>query len=186
MDYYRGLRMLKARLPKSAVVDLNLFEARLRENLDSERRYGSSEALRTERAVIVGHLNELSQTYLDISFNELCLQQRDRETITSIPRVRDAQNGFIGPDPRPNLARGNRDVPGLRRGSPYSLPLVLLTGLLGFLIGILGNLIAGWIQQDIMRGSFTPAGITAILVLTIFGVGFGAWIQAHNATTKTR
>ncbi len=60
LDYELGLQSLKAALPDTARGDFLLFEARLRENLSVGQRYGSTEAVRAERAQIVDELNQLA------------------------------------------------------------------------------------------------------------------------------
>jgi hypothetical protein len=72
MNYELGIRTLKARLPEDALNDFNVHEARLLENMRRERLYGSTETTRAERAAIVDALNQLAQTRLGMSFNELC------------------------------------------------------------------------------------------------------------------
>jgi hypothetical protein len=72
MDHELGIRTLKARLPEDALNDFNVHEARLLENMRRERLYGSTETTRAERAAIVDALNQLAQTRLGMSFNELC------------------------------------------------------------------------------------------------------------------
>ena len=72
MDYQLGLRTLKSRLPADALDEFHVHEARLQENLHRERQYGSTETIRAERAAIIDALNQLAQTYLGMSFNDLC------------------------------------------------------------------------------------------------------------------
>lgn len=42
-------------------------------------------------------------------------------------------------------------------------------GVAGFLLGICGNLLASWIQQDILENSFTPIRISLIILSAILG-----------------
>ncbi len=73
MNYEQGLEQLKQRLQGSEnYLDLVLYEARLQENLDQERRYGSNEQTRASRAQIVDQLNRLAYERLRISFTDLC------------------------------------------------------------------------------------------------------------------
>jgi hypothetical protein len=72
MNYELGLQLLKSRLSQAALIEFYIFEARLRENLDRESLYGSTEAIRADRAEIVRSLNELVQSHLGESFNDLC------------------------------------------------------------------------------------------------------------------
>jgi hypothetical protein len=72
VDYQLGLQSLKAALPDAALGDFLLISARLRENIDTERRYGSTETTRSGRAQIVEELNKLALRHLSRSFNDLC------------------------------------------------------------------------------------------------------------------
>ncbi len=77
MDYDRGLRALQERLAGAeldARTEAATLEARLRDNLQRERRYGGSEGLRSERSEIVDALNRLALERLGTSFNALCMQ----------------------------------------------------------------------------------------------------------------
>lgn len=84
MDYDKGLEQLK-RLANgtSWYQEALVYEARLRENLQDERRYGTSEQVRATRAQIVGQLNRLVGEHLGISFNELCLGQAQQQSPTT-------------------------------------------------------------------------------------------------------
>jgi len=76
MNYERGLEQLKNALSADdaeARVTFATLEARLRENLDDERTYGSNETIRSERNRIVQELNRLALRHLGVSFNDLCL-----------------------------------------------------------------------------------------------------------------
>lgn len=43
-------------------------------------------------------------------------------------------------------------------------------GIAGFLIGIGGNLVSAWIQQDLLKNSFTPLRILAIVLCSLAGI----------------
>ena len=58
-------------------------------------------------------------------------------------------------------------------------PTLIVGGLLGFGLGVLGNLIAAWIQQDVIQNSFNPLSIVIIIALTISGVVIGAQLQSR-------
>lgn len=73
MNYKQGLAALrKLAEGHDWFIDLLLYEARLLENLEQERLYGSSEQYRVTRAQIVDQLNRLAYAHLNISFNDLC------------------------------------------------------------------------------------------------------------------
>lgn len=42
-------------------------------------------------------------------------------------------------------------------------------GVVGFLLGVCGNLLAAWIQQDLLRNSFTPLRISLIILCSVLG-----------------
>lgn len=74
MNYERGLEQLKQRAKDTDWFrEFALYEARLRENLSAERRYGTTEQVRADRARIVDQLNRLSLMHLHSSFVDLCL-----------------------------------------------------------------------------------------------------------------
>jgi hypothetical protein len=53
--------------------DFYLFQAQLLENLQTDRRYGSTEGTRAERARIVDNLNRQALRLAGLSFVDLCL-----------------------------------------------------------------------------------------------------------------
>ena len=89
MDYELGLRTLKARLPTHTLDEFHVHEARLRENLRRERLYGSTETIRSEQAAILDALNQLAQTHLGMSFNDLCQPAAQSEARPTKPTPRE-------------------------------------------------------------------------------------------------
>jgi hypothetical protein len=76
LDYERGLRVLEQYVPDDGAndwKDFNLFKDQLASNLTGERRYGSTESTRAERARIVDQLNPLALRLAGLSFTDLCL-----------------------------------------------------------------------------------------------------------------
>jgi len=55
--------------------------------------------------------------------------------------------------------------------------VILAGAVVGFLTGVLGNLLAAWIQQDVLYNSFTPTNIISIIVLTAVGLVVGVLLQ---------
>ncbi len=174
MDYELGLRTLKDQLPPHALDEFNVLEARLRENMRREELYGSTETRRSERAAVVDQLNRLAESTIGISFNELCEVATTRNSQSTFPETRRQPNRVfrIGHRGRPEPPVGH--VPG------QSFFVVAATGAVGLVLGVLGNLIAGWIQKDILRNSFTPLGMILIVALTIIGIVVGAWLQSRT------
>jgi len=100
MDYERGLTALKTLAQgRDWLQDFTLFEARLRENLTKERRFGSSESLRSDRAQIVDALNALALAKVGQSFNDLCL--------TPTPTAPPPAGGSVTAAPRGVAIGGN-------------------------------------------------------------------------------
>jgi len=52
--------------------ELLVYQQRLTENIGRSRRYGDSETRKADRSEIIDHLNDLSLSILDMSFNDLC------------------------------------------------------------------------------------------------------------------
>jgi hypothetical protein len=86
VNYEQGLDRLKQQVNASSwSSEFALYEARLRENLNVERLYGTNEQCRSDRARIVAHLNSLTYQHFGTSFNELCLSAF--QDIQATPRV---------------------------------------------------------------------------------------------------
>lgn len=77
-------------------LELHTLEARLVQNLNDERAYGSSDNLRADRARILGALNKLALDTLHRSFNELCEPPADEQ---ASPPVTGPGSPFLGPVP---------------------------------------------------------------------------------------
>jgi hypothetical protein len=78
LDYDRGLQRLRQLLEntsdtRNALPEYFVLEQRLQENLSSERRYGSTESTRIERARVIDSLNRLALQYTGTSFNDFAL-----------------------------------------------------------------------------------------------------------------
>lgn len=73
MNFEKGLEQLK-QLARTTdcYQEVLLYEARLRENLQEERLYGTHERIRASRAQIVYQLNSLALQYFRMSFNDMC------------------------------------------------------------------------------------------------------------------
>jgi hypothetical protein len=79
MDYERGLRALEPfAKPEDSDEwrDFNLYKGQLLENQRRDKRFGSTETLRNERASIVDNLNPLALKLTGLSFVDLCLGRR--------------------------------------------------------------------------------------------------------------
>jgi len=75
LNLERGLDALKARLQggdPDVFLEFATLESRLCANIQDERRFGSSETVRSERARIVMELNRLALAHCEVSFNVLC------------------------------------------------------------------------------------------------------------------
>jgi hypothetical protein len=47
---------------------------------------------------------------------------------------------------------------------------ILIGGVIGFLLGICGNLVATWIQVDVIKNSFSPLRIGLIILCSLTGI----------------
>jgi hypothetical protein len=80
MDYERGLeQLIRQARGTSWFEECALYEARLRENLNEERRYGTTEYTRSNRAKIVDQLNRLAYEHLKVSFVDLCINKNSEQ-----------------------------------------------------------------------------------------------------------
>ncbi len=61
-----------------------------------------------------------------------------------------------------------------------------LGGLVGFMVGILGNIVAAWVQQDVLRDVFTRERLVFILILTVCGLVISSLIEARAASPISR
>ena len=74
MDYERGLEQLTQQARGTSwFQECALYEGRLRDNLNGERRYGTTEQTRSNRAQIIEQLNLLAYEHLKVSFVDLCI-----------------------------------------------------------------------------------------------------------------
>lgn len=53
---------------------------------------------------------------------------------------------------------------------PKSNFKILLGGVIGLILGILGNLISGWIQNDLLGNAFTIGSLIVIFVACVAGI----------------
>lgn len=91
MDYVRGLQTLKNCLYVEKMSEFQVYETRLLENLESERLYGSTETLRSERYVVISRLNELAHRYCESSFNDMCYALRTSKVESVSPELPPSQ-----------------------------------------------------------------------------------------------
>jgi len=76
MNYERGLQMLETFVrpeDEEGWRDFKLYKGQLLENLRDERRFGTTETLRSERFRIIDKLNPLALRLTGLSFTDLCL-----------------------------------------------------------------------------------------------------------------
>ena len=59
-----------------------------------------------------------------------------------------------------------------------------LIGAVALLLGILGNLLAAWLQKDVLQDSFTPLRIGLIAGLAVLGLLVGAWLERPRAAAN--
>jgi hypothetical protein len=95
--------------------------------------------------------------------------------------VKAVQSTLVVSSDLPLEERGQIDVVGKptpdQNGQTRQYFVILAGAVVGFLAGVLGNLLAAWIQQDVLHNSFTPTGIISIVVLTAVGLVVGVLLQ---------
>lgn len=76
--YEDGVRRLLDKLGKGhrRYTEALTLQSRLQENLDGAREYGDDENRRAGRAQVIGDLNRLALETVEVSFNEICANQR--------------------------------------------------------------------------------------------------------------
>ena len=117
MNYELGLeRLAQYARDTDWFADYLVYETRLRENLYTESRYGSTEQLRSDRNRIIDGLNRLALARLNISFVDLC-KKPDKSTGTAHqsppPGQPDSSNG-----PGPSATPPHQSSQGAQRVSP--------------------------------------------------------------------
>lgn len=58
--------------------------------------------------------------------------------------------------------------------------IIFIGSLTGFVLGVVGNLLAAWIQHDLLKDSFTPMVIVTIVLSTIAGLLLTAYFIKFN------
>ena len=61
---------------------------------------------------------------------------------------------------------------------------IIIGGVSGFILGILGNLLASWIQQELLENSFTPLRIGLIIACTILGIFIMFLVEIKSASIE--
>jgi hypothetical protein len=77
MDYQSAMQRLLKQIEPSSSHYLNILtlQSRLDDNMKRESLFGSTEAIRAERAEIIHAINNIAITVIGISFNELALNK---------------------------------------------------------------------------------------------------------------
>lgn len=60
-----------------------------------------------------------------------------------------------------------------------------LIGAVALLLGIVGNLLAAWLQKDVLQDSFTPSRIGLITGLAVLGLLAGAWLERSRPANQS-
>src|SRR5436309_3275172 len=102
MNYEVGLARLRECIARDALPEFSTLEYRLLENLRAERRFGTNETIRSERAAVISSLNEFSYAHTTLTFVELC---RDRVAVRTYasdgePNLRAESHGQVRVDSR--------------------------------------------------------------------------------------
>lgn len=66
---------------------------------------------------------------------------------------------------------------------------ILLGGVIGFVLGISGNLISGWIQDELFKNVFSTNRLAVIFFVSITGIAVAYFLdkssQSENKSTKS-
>jgi len=93
--------------------------------------------------------------------------------------------GFnMGADESNNAGQGPTRNSSHRAGFNFSL--LLWAGVLAFVLGVLGNLTAAWIQEEVIEDAFTTNRLLIILTLTVAGILGAAWIESRRQNGMIR
>jgi hypothetical protein len=136
-------------------------------------RYLAGDALRDELTALLANIKKH-----DIHPNQ---------ATSSVNNTPSGLNVLEVPEIHPGSDTPPQDQPSSsRRDSNEQNLVVLASAVLGFLTGVLGNLLAGWIQQDILRNTFTATSIVSIVLLTIAGLVAGVVLRRFTRPIKIR
>lgn len=61
----------------------------------------------------------------------------------------------------------------------------IVGGAVGFVVGIMTNLIAAWVQQDVLQNNFTPINLILIIAASILGIVLGSLIQSRTVSRSS-
>jgi hypothetical protein len=149
---------------------LPLFVAALRD------RYTLGDALHDELEKLA---REVSAAYTEV--DEPFEGGPSKDTLQKTGELKAQSSSKHQPQPPTSTIQiqdnlGEREPPEQKNSTGQNL-ILLATGVLGFLTGVLGNLFAAWIQQDVLRNTFTWISIISIILLTIAGLIAGVLLQ---------
>ena len=81
--------------------------------------------------------------------------------------------------PSQELPRMSAEPPASQQEVRYKM--LFLGGAIGLMISVLGNLIATWIQQDLLQNTFTPQRVLLIAALTVVGMLVAARLELNRS-----
>ena len=90
----------------------------------------------------------------------------------------------MGADESNNADQGPTRNSSHRAGFNFSLPF--WAGVLMFVLSVLGNLIAAWIQEEVIEDAFTTKRLLIILTVTVAGILVAAWIESRRQNGMIR
>jgi hypothetical protein len=65
----------------------------------------------------------------------------------------------------------------LGQSSPKKVPVIALTSIVSFIMGLIGNLLAGLFQQYAIDKNAVLATIITLVIMVILGLIAGAWLE---------
>ena len=133
-------------------------------------RYEEGDSRRTELAILV------EETLVALA--AVGLERVEKPTVTP-PVVPEPASGHDANQdtPKENSQHGNRQTAHEKKHLAGNYSLVFASILVGFMTGVLGNLVAAWIQRTVMHDSFTLSSVAVIIALTVIGLIVGSLLQ---------
>jgi uncharacterized membrane protein YfcA len=84
----------------------------------------------------------------------------------------------------PNASPESSDVPNSpKKGLRFKR--IFAMGVVTFILGVLGNLVAAWLQENVLSNAFTPLRVFVILLVTLTGVLLTAVLDYHSQEIPT-
>jgi hypothetical protein len=70
-----------------------------------------------------------------------------------------------------------------KQTQPPAFALTILSGVVVFILGLLSNLLAAWLQQDVWQNAFTPTRVGILILLSLVGAVCGAVLDRRLSSS---